>query len=90
MEENPNGPLQEKVAFGTFVLEVTITGFAVHVIVAPVAEANGGSVFPVTVTEAVPVHPFEELVTVTVKIPGNAAIGFGIFVALKPSGGPQA
>lgn len=57
--------------------------------VAPVVTAEGGSVLPVTETEAVPVQPFAGFVTVTVYVPGSAASGLGILVALSPFGGDQ-
>ena len=59
-------------------------------IVEPVVIALGGSVLPVTLTDAVPIHPFAGFVTVTVYVPGSEATGLGIFVALNPLGGPQA
>lgn len=85
---NPPGPVQEYVTPDVGDPPVSTVLCVPHVTIPPLAVALGGLVFPVTLTVAVAVQPFELLITVTVYGPAVFTEGF-CEVEVKPPGPVQ-
>jgi len=75
--ETMPGPTQLKSVPVVVVAERT-TDVVVHVSVPPVALAPGGVIVEPTDAMAVLVHPFAELVTVTVYVPDELTVGLAV------------